>query len=262
MTIESNKMALKIKTPRLKKPLSFIKLLPNLITLSALVVGMNSIRFALDGRWDLSAACIIIATFLDAADGRVARMLNATSVFGAELDSLSDFANFGIAPALIAYLWSYQRFEFKLFAWSAMLLFVICMVIRLARFNVGAANPNLNPKLKQFFMGVPAPIGAILFITPIILDFDLAANFAFDVRSHIFMVTCYQIMVALLLPSHIYTFSLKSLEIKPEFAWAYLLCGAAMIIALIIYPWYFIPFAIMVYLLTIPLSIKASREIE
>jgi CDP-diacylglycerol--serine O-phosphatidyltransferase len=255
-------MVLKLRTARLKKPLSFIKLLPNLITLSALVVGMNSIRFALDGRWDLSVVCIVIATFLDAADGRVARMLNATSVFGAELDSLSDFANFGIAPALISYLWAYQRFEFKLFAWSAMLLFVICMVIRLARFNVGAANPNMNPKLKTFFMGVPAPIGAILFIVPIILDFDIAANFAFDVRSHMFIVTCYQIVIALLLPSRIYTFSLKNVEIKPEFVWAYLLASAAFIIALIVYPWYFIPFTSLIYLFTIPLSMRAALELE
>lgn len=255
-------MALKMRTTKLKKTLSFIKLLPNLITLSALVVGMNSIRFALDGRWDWSVLCIIIAAFLDAADGRVARMLNATSVFGAELDSLSDFANFGIAPALMAYLWAYQRFEFKLFAWSAMLLFVICMVIRLARFNVGAANPNLNPKLKVFFMGVPAPVGAILFIVPIILDFDLAANFAFDVRSHIFVVTCYQIIIALLLPSRIYTFSLKSLEIKPEFVWAYLLSGAAAIIALMVYPWYFIPFISVVYLFTIPFSVRIAQGLD
>jgi CDP-diacylglycerol---serine O-phosphatidyltransferase len=255
-------MVLKLRTARLKKPLSFIRLLPNVITISALVVGMNSIRFALDARWDLSVICIIIAAILDAADGRVARMLNATSVFGAELDSLSDFANFGIAPALMGYLWAYQRFEFKLFAWSAVLLFVICMVIRLARFNVGAANPNANPKLKQFFMGVPAPVGAVLFIVPIILDFDLAANFSFDVRSHIFIVTCYQIIIALLLPSRIYTFSLKSLEIKPEFVWAYLLGSAAIIIALIIYPWYVIPLVSVIYLLTIPLSMKAAMELE
>jgi CDP-diacylglycerol--serine O-phosphatidyltransferase len=136
------------------------------------------------------------------------------------------------------------------------------MVIRLARFNVGAANPNMNPQLKTFFMGVPAPVGALLFIIPIILDFDLAANFAFDVRSHIFIVTCYQIVIALLLPSRIYTFSLKSLEIKPEFVWAYLLGGAAFIIALIVYPWYFIPFIGLVYLATIPLSIRAARALE
>jgi CDP-diacylglycerol---serine O-phosphatidyltransferase len=250
---------LKFKKAKLK-PTSFIRLLPNLITLSALVVGMNSIRFALDGKWDYAAACIIISTFLDAADGRVARMLGATSVFGAELDSLSDFANFGIAPALISYLWSYQRFEFKLFAWSAILLFVICMVIRLARFNVGSADPGSNPKLKQFFMGVPAPVGAILFIAPIILDFDLAANFSFDVRSHIFAVTCYQIVIALLLPSRIYTFALKNIEIKPEFIWICLLGFAAFAITLIIYPWYLIPIICVVYLLTIPFSIRAARE--
>ncbi|MGV2433453.1 MAG UNVERIFIED_CONTAM: CDP-diacylglycerol--serine O-phosphatidyltransferase [Rickettsiaceae bacterium] len=182
------------------------------------------------------------------------------SVFGAELDSLSDFANFGIAPALISYLWSYQRFEFKLFAWAAMLLFVICMVIRLARFNVAASSSSI--KLKKFFMGVPAPIGAMLFIAPIIVDFDIAPNLNFDVRSHIFAVTCYQIIIALLLPSRIYTFSLKNIEVKPEFIWIYLLASASIVIALIIYPWYLIPILSVLYLSLLPMSIKAAREYD
>ena len=247
---------IKLKKAKLQ-PTSFIRLLPNLITLSALVVGMNSIRFALGGKWDYAAACIVISTFLDAADGRVARMLGATSPFGAELDSLSDFANFGIAPALISYLWSYQRFEFKLFAWSAVLLFVICMVIRLARFNVGA---SANTNSKSFFVGVPAPMGAILFITPIILDFDIAANFRFDVRSFMFLVTCYQIMVALMVTSRIPTFSFKNIEIKPEYIWVCLLGFAAFVIALVIYPWYLIPIVSGAYLLTIPLSVRSARK--
>lgn len=247
---------IKLKKAKLQ-PTSFIRLLPNLITLSALVVGMNSIRFALDGKWDYAVACIVISTFLDAADGRVARMLGATSPFGAELDSLSDFANFGIAPALISYLWVYQRFEFKLFAWSAILLFVICMVIRLARFNIGASSGTNS---KNFFFGIPAPMGAILFITPIMIDFDIAANFSFDVRSFMFFVTCYQIAMALLVTSRIPTFSFKNIEIKPEYIWICLIGFAAFIIALIIYPWYLIPAVSIIYLLTIPLSIKSSRR--
>lgn len=249
---------LKLKKAKLKST-SFIRLIPNLITLSALVVGMNSIRFALDGKWDYAATCIIISTFLDAADGRIARMLGATSPFGAELDSLSDFANFGIAPALISYLWVYQRFEFKLFAWSAILLLVICMVIRLARFNVGA---SLDTNSKNFFCGIPAPMGAILFITPIILDFDIAANFGFDVRAYIFFVTCYQIMVALMVSSRIPTFSFKNMEIKPEYIWICLLGFAAFIIALIVYPWYLLPIFSALYLLAIPFSVKAASNKE
>lgn len=247
---------IKLKKAKLG-PTSFIRLIPNLITLSALVVGLNSIRFALDGKWDYAVICIIISTFLDAADGRVARMLGATSPFGAELDSLSDFANFGVAPALISYLWSYQRFEFKLFAWSAILLFVICMVIRLARFNVGASS---NGNSKNFFTGIPAPMGAILFITPMIIDFDIAANFRFDVRSYIFFVTCYQIAIALMVTSRIPTFSLKNLEIKPEFIWLCLLGFASSFIALLVYPWYVIPLGSILYLLTIPLSINAAKK--
>lgn len=247
---------IKLKKAKLK-PTSFIRLIPNLITLSALVVGLNSIRFALDGKWDYAVGCIIISTFLDAADGRVARMLGATSPFGAELDSLSDFANFGIAPALISYLWSYQRFEFKLFAWSAILLFVICMVIRLARFNVGASS---NSNSKSFFVGVPAPMGAALFITPIILDFDIAANFRFDVRSYMFFVTCYQIAIALMVTSRIPTFSFKNLEIKPEYIWICLLGFASSFITLIVYPWYILPVVSLLYLLTIPFSINAAKK--
>ncbi len=253
-------MVLKLNRGRFKKPLPFIKLLPNLITLTALVVGMSSIRFALDARWEWAVTCIIAATFLDAADGRVARMLNATSVFGAELDSLSDFANFGVAPAILSYLWSYQSFEYKLFAWSAVLLFVMCMAIRLARFNIGATDPTQVQKLKQFFLGVPAPVGAILFIVPIILDFDISTNLGFNVRSHTFVITCYHIVVALLLPSRLYTFSLKSIEVKPELVWLYLLGGAAFMISMIVYPWYFVPFVSIAYLFSIPFSVKAAKN--
>jgi len=250
---------LKLKKAKLK-PTSIIRLLPNLITLSALVVGMNSIRFALDGKWDYAASCIIISAFLDALDGRVARMIGATSVFGAELDSLTDFANFGVAPALISYLWAYQRFEFKLFSWAAILLLVICMAIRLARFNVGASSKEDQKVGKNFFVGIPAPMGAMLFIIPIIIDFEISANFRFDVRSHIFFVTCYQIVIALLVASRIPTFSLKNIEVKPEYIWVCLLAFAAFIIAMLAYPWYLLPILACLYLVSIALSVKAKLK--
>ena len=125
---------LRIKKVRITKPIPFIKLIPNFITLLALIVGVSSIRFGLESKWELAVYCILVAAILDGLDGRVARMLNATSPFGAELDSLCDFANFGIVPAYLIYLWSFQQYEYKLFSWVAMLLFVICMYLLLLIF--------------------------------------------------------------------------------------------------------------------------------
>lgn len=252
---------LKLKKAK-NQPMSGVKLIPNLITLSALVVGMNSIRFALDGRWEFSVTCIFLAAFLDAADGRVARMIGATSVFGAELDSLTDFANFGVAPAIISYLWAFERSEFKLFSWAAILLFVICMVVRLARFNVAATGSKKDPRAKRFFVGVPAPLGAILFLLPIIFDFELCIASGFELRSHLMYVGIYQIIVASLVSSRLYTYSFKNVEVKAEHVWIYMVAFAACIITLVLYGWSILPFAGILYLCSIPLSDKAARNIH
>ena len=250
----------KIRRVRLDKPLPFVKLLPNLVTLVGLAIGMSSIRFAMDGRWEAAVTCILVATFMDALDGRIARMLNATSIFGAELDSLCDFANFGIAPAFMIYLWSFQKIEYKLFAWAAVLLFIVCMAIRLARFNT--TTPDDDPRVKNFFIGVPAPVGAILMLMPIMIDFDLSTTFGFNIRSHTMWITFYQIMVALLLPSRLPTFSLKNLHISPEYIWASLLASGVFIISLTLYTWYVLPLLGVLYLCFIPVSVKSAQKVN
>ena len=129
------------KSPRILKPVPVVKLIPNILTLIGLVIGVSSIRFALDSKWEISVYCILIATIIDGLDGRIARMLNATSHFGAELDSLCDFANFGLCPAFIIYLWSFQQYEYKVTSWAAITFFIVCMGIRLARFNATIIKP-------------------------------------------------------------------------------------------------------------------------
>src|SRR5438309_9096287 len=144
-------------------------LLPNLITLLALCAGLTSIRLAVEDKLEWAVAAIVFAAMLDGIDGRVARMLKGTSRFGAELDSLADFVNFGVAPALILYFWSLH--DLKSAGWIAALTFAICAALRLARFNVMIEDPNRPAWAGNYFVGVPAPAGAITVLLPIYLQF-------------------------------------------------------------------------------------------
>ena len=143
-------------------------LLPNLITLLALCAGLTAIRMAVENNIQLALAAIVFAALLDGIDGRVARMLKGTSRFGAELDSLADFVNFGVAPALILYFWGLH--ELKSAGWIAALVFAICAGLRLARFNVMIDEPDKPAWAGNFFTGIPAPAGAITVLLPIYLD--------------------------------------------------------------------------------------------
>ena len=149
-------------------------LLPNLITLLALCAGLTAIRLAVEGKLDLALAAIVFAALLDGIDGRIARMLKGTSRFGAELDSLADFVNFGVAPALILYFWGLH--ELKSAGWIAALVFAICAGLRLARFNVMIDDPNQPAWAGNFFTGMPAPAGAITVLLPIYLYFLGVSN--------------------------------------------------------------------------------------
>ena len=144
-------------------------LVPNLITLLALCAGLTAIRLAIEGRLEFALAAIVFAAFLDGVDGRVARLIKGQSRFGAELDSLADFVNFGVTPALVLYFWGLH--ELKNFGWIAALVFAICGSLRLARFNVMAEDPNRPAWAGNFFVGVPAPAGAIIVLLPIYLHF-------------------------------------------------------------------------------------------
>src|ERR1022692_3559283 len=144
-------------------------LLPNLITLLALCAGLTAIRLAVENKLELALAAIVFAALLDGIDGRIARLLKGTSRFGAELDSLADFVNFGVAPALILYFWGPH--ELKSAGWIAALVFAICAALRLARFNVMIDDPDRPAWAANFFVGVPAPAGAITVLLPIYAQF-------------------------------------------------------------------------------------------
>ncbi len=240
----------------------FAKLLPNFLTLVGLVVGISAIRFALDSQWERAVYCIFIAAVIDGLDGRVARMLNATSHFGAELDSLCDFANFGVAPAIVIYLWSFQQYEFKLISWAVMLLFVVCMAIRLARFNIGIFQPNQDKRAKYFSTGVPAPTGAILALMPIILDFDISTALNISIRTHTLLIDLYIFIVALSLASRLPTFLFKNIHIKPEYLSLFMILSAIIIINLIIYPWYSLPVLAIIYIISIPACVVIARKMD
>ena len=229
----------KLKKPRrILKPVPVAKLIPNLVTLIGLVVGVSSIRFALDSKWELSIYCVLIATIIDGLDGKIARMLNATSHFGAELDSLCDFVNFGVCPAIITYLWSFQQYEYKVISWASITFFIVCMCIRLARFNTMIFNPVESKQAMLFSTGVPAPSGAMLALIPMILDFEITTYFEdFNIRSHTLLINVYIVFIAILLASRLPTISIKNLNIKPEYLSLCMIIFAIIIIITVIYPW-------------------------
>lgn len=246
----------------IKKPVPFTRLLPNVVTLVGLIIGVSSIRFALDSAWEKAVYCILIATIIDGLDGRVARMLNATSHFGAELDSLCDFINFGLSPALLLYLWSFQQYEYKVISWASIMFFVVCMAIRLARFNTAIVETETaSKKDSRFFTGVPAPSGAILVLIPMILDFEITTAIQeFSIRNYTLCINLYIVIIALSLASRFPTISLKNIHIKPEYLSLSMIISAIIIIVAVIYPWYSLPVAAIIYILSIPLCIYYSRK--
>jgi CDP-diacylglycerol--serine O-phosphatidyltransferase len=145
------------------------QIFPNLVTLLALCVGLTSIRMSIELRFDAAIAAIAIAAFLDGIDGRVARLLKSTSRFGAELDSLTDFLNFGVAPAMLLYVWALD--ELRAVGWIAAMIFALCGALRLARFNVALDAPDRPEWQSNYFVGVPAPAGAMFSMLPIYLEF-------------------------------------------------------------------------------------------
>ncbi|TMV38184.1 phosphatidylcholine/phosphatidylserine synthase, partial [Thioclava sp. BHET1] len=142
----------------------------NLMTVAAICAGLSAIRFAIHGHYELAVQLILVASVLDGLDGRLARMLKSESAIGAELDSLADFLNFGVAPGLLIYLWGFGEFQNQ--GWVAVVIYAVCCVMRLARFNVGNKS-EISDTPKRFFTGVPAPAGAFLALLPLFAAFAL-----------------------------------------------------------------------------------------
>jgi len=225
-------------------------LVPNLITLLALCAGLTAIRLAFENKLDLALAGIVFAALLDGIDGRVARMLKGTSKFGAELDSLADFVNFGVAPALILYFWGLH--DFKSFGWIAALVFAICGGLRLARFNVMIDDPHKPAWAGNFFTGVPAPAGAIVVLLPIYLNFlGVPRGSALTAFSLVFAL-----FVAFLMVSRLPVFSGKQVgkRVPTEMVLPVFVVAVLFFALLLAYPFEVLTVGTVLYLGALPLG--------
>ena len=223
-------------------------LLPNILTLGGVCLGISSIKFSIDGNYSLAVTLILFAAILDALDGRIARLIKGTSEFGKELDSLTDFVSFGIAPVFVLYFWELSNYG-KL-GWAITLIYSVCCVLRLARFNLTKVDENQEWK-KNFFEGIPSPAGGLLILMPLIYDLtDL--NIGFNIK----ILTPYlTIIIAILLVSKIPTLALKKISISPKTT-VFLLLGIGIIfIALLFYTLKTLLIFGIIYLLSIPVSI-------
>lgn len=225
------------------------RLVPSIVTITALCVGLTSLRYSFDFKWEQSLLLLIVAAFLDGMDGRLARYLNVTSDFGAQLDSLADFVNFGVVPAITLYMWTLNDITIRGVGWGFVLVYVVCMALRLARFNT-MANEKAEWQDK-FFLGVPAPFGAMLIILPVILEVEFPDII---VIHNPWLVGVYMLIVAFAMASRVPTFSIKKLHISKDNMTIILAFIGFIMAALVINPWLTIAFICIIYMLSIPVS--------
>jgi CDP-diacylglycerol---serine O-phosphatidyltransferase len=233
-------------------------LVPNVVTVLALCAGLTAIRLAFEDRYGLALAAVVFAAILDAIDGRLARFLKGTSRFGAELDSLSDFVNFGVAPALILYFWGLHGL--KSAGWIAALVFAICAGLRLARFNVMLDDPDRPAWASHFFVGMPAPAGAITVLLPIYASFlGLPRSGALT-----WLMLVYTLGIASLMVSRLPVFSGKRVgtRVTPELVGPLIVVVAASIALLIAYPWIMLTIGTLAYLVSLPFGWLSYRGYE
>jgi CDP-diacylglycerol--serine O-phosphatidyltransferase len=231
-------------------PVPVRTLVPNLITLLALCAGLTAIRLAFEQQLELALAAIVFAALLDGIDGRIARFLKGTSKFGAELDSLADFVNFGVAPALILYFWGLH--EIKSVGWIAAMVFAICAALRLARFNVMIDDPSKPAWAGNFFTGVPAPAGAITVLLPIYLFF-LGMPVGLPV---VWATFFYVLFIALLMVSRLPVISGKRVgkRVAPEMVLPIFVIVVLFFALLVSFPWIVLSAGTVLYLACLPLG--------
>jgi len=228
-------------------------ILPNLLTIIGVCLGISSIKFALDENYSLAVIFIVFASILDALDGRIARLIKGTTEFGKELDSLTDFVSFGIAPAFILYFWELKNYG-KI-GWAITLIFSVCCVLRLARFNLTKISEDSEWKL-NYFEGVPSPAGAGLALLPLVYELS-EFKLAVDIKN---MTPFFVIIVALLLISKIPTFSLKKIKVSSQLS-IFLLFGIVVIFIFLIFFTYESLLVIGgIYFLSIPLSVYFYKK--
>ena len=248
--------------PRYTGP-SFNQIIPNLMTMAGLCAGLTSMRFALEGRFGSAAAAIAAAAIIDGLDGRLARLLNATSRFGAEFDSLSDFLCFGVAPGFTLYLWSLQRAG--AYGYTPCLMFAVCMALRLARFNAAIDGAPKPPYSYNFFTGVPAPAGAGVVLFPLFLGLEahaLGLERLVAFTQHPLFCAIMLIGIALLLVSTLPVWSFKNFRVPSRYVLP-LLLGTGLYVALLIAdPWAALAAGGLIYLGMIPFSMRSFRRLR
>jgi len=240
------------------RPIPVRTLVPNVITLLALCAGLTAIRFAVEGRLDIALGAIVFAAVLDGIDGRIARFLKGTSRFGAELDSLADFVNFGVAPGLILYFW--DLFQLKSAGWIAAMAFAICAALRLARFNVMIDDPNRPAWAGNFFVGMPAPAGAITVLLPIYIEFLGVPKLAFVAP----VTLLYTLAIAFLMVSRLPVYSGKRVgrRVPPDMVVPVLVLVVLLLALLLAYPWAVLTAGTLGYLASLPFGWLSYREYQ
>ena len=231
-------------------------ILPNAITLIGVCIGLSSIKFAIDGKFAIAIIAIMFAGLMDALDGRIARLIKGTSKMGKELDSLGDVISFGVAPALIMYFWNLQYLE--KFGWFVCLIYVVCVALRLARFNV---HSDEEPSWKDnFFEGMPSPAGGIIVLMPLILSFSGFGDF-FKIN-YDFLVPIFFVLVSILLISTIPTYSFKKIVIQRSMT-KFLLFGIVIFFgALLVYTFKILLVSSLIYLCLIPISYFHYKKLK
>lgn len=230
-------------------------LVPSIVTVFAICAGMTSVRMSLEGHLETALYFILAAVFLDAADGKLARFLDTASPFGAELDSLADFFNFGIAPGLLLYNTLYLGTAHSNLGWLASLVLAVCCALRLARFNLSMKRADVTLKTEGFFVGVPAPALACLALMPVFLHLHGWQSTDFPV-----LRAFYIIGVGLLAVSTIPTYSIKHATIKRAHLPFAVVGAVVLVVCLLTYPWPTLIIANLIYMATFPLSFLSFRK--
>ncbi|SNS64249.1 CDP-diacylglycerol--serine O-phosphatidyltransferase [Rhodococcoides kyotonense] len=237
---------------RRARPPAAVRLLPSVVTILALCAGLSAVKFALDGELGVSMAMVGAAAILDALDGRIARLLDATSKIGAELDSLADAISFGVAPALVLYV---TLLEGSSAGWIIALVYAVAMVLRLARFNTLLDDDNTPAYAREYFTGVPAPAGALIVLTPIAAFQEWGDGW----WASFYVVVGWTLFTAGLAVSRIPTLALKTVSVPPRMAAALLILVALAAAALITYPLVLLMVLVLVYLVHIPFAVRSQR---
>lgn len=240
---------------QLKEPQPLRKLFPNLITIAGLCCGMSAIRFALIDRWEICVAFLFAAALIDGLDGGAARLLRATSMFGAQLDSLSDFLCFGVAPALVIYMWQLE--DIKRFGWAVVLFYAVCCALRLARFNTAIVEEKQASWEKRFFVGIPSPAAGVLILIPLMLAIESDMEFIISP----WVIAVHMLVIGSLMVSRVPTFAAKNIRIPANYIVPVMLGCALLLVAMIVEPWKVLIFLGVAYLISIPFSCVLHRKL-